>query len=160
MKIFIVASLLVLMATSIATAAMDFVDQNSNTFYTTDASKVVDDSAVDDPFKDWATNLVQGVSDKGTNLYDNITTMRSEIAKNETTAFISRVVNYIIWLLGLISTLYLLWSGFKMVTAAWDDGKYSSGFEWVKYSLLAIAGLGLSWFIVSFILYVFQTAAP
>jgi len=50
--------------------------------------------------------------------------------------FVQTAVNWILWLLWLISIIILIWGGFQMVTAAWDDGKYKKWFTIVKQAVI------------------------
>lgn len=62
------------------------------------------------------------------------------------------VKSFINWILGLLSLIALgmaLFGGFKMVTAAGDDGKYKEGFKVLKQAAIGLVVVGLSWIIVS-----------
>jgi len=50
--------------------------------------------------------------------------------------FVQTAVNWILWFLWLISIIILIWWGFQMVTAAWDDGKYKKWFTIVKQAVI------------------------
>ena len=50
--------------------------------------------------------------------------------------FVQTAVNWILWFLGLISIIILIWGGFQMVTAAGDDGKYKKWFTIVKQAVI------------------------
>jgi hypothetical protein len=51
-------------------------------------------------------------------------------------SFVQTAVNWILWFLGLISIIVLIWGGFQMVTAAGDDGKYKKWFTIVKQAVI------------------------
>jgi hypothetical protein len=51
--------------------------------------------------------------------------------------------------LSLIALAMALFGGFKMVTAAGDDGKYKEGFKVLKQAAIGLVVVGLSWIIVS-----------
>jgi len=51
--------------------------------------------------------------------------------------------------LSLIALGMALFGGFKMVTAAGDDGKYKEGFKVLKQAAIGLVVVGLSWIIVS-----------
>lgn len=63
------------------------------------------------------------------------------------------LINYVLGLLALIALVMLLYGGFQMVTAAGDDGKYKVGFTIVKQAGIGLAFIGLSWFMVQFIIF-------
>ena len=67
---------------------------------------------------------------------------------------IKKFINWTLWMLATIALVICLYAWFKMLTAWSDDGKYKDGFK-----LLII---GLSWMIVSFIMWIIQnlTADP
>jgi len=58
-------------------------------------------------------------------------------------------INRVLWLLSLIALAMALFGGFKMVTAAGDDGKYKEGFKVLKQAAIGLVVVGLSWIIVS-----------
>lgn len=60
-------------------------------------------------------------------------------------------INWILWILGLITLVVLLWGGFQMVTAAWDDGKYKKWFTILKQAWVWLMIIWVAWFIVSII---------
>ncbi len=64
---------------------------------------------------------------------------------------IQKIINYLLWLLALIALIMLLWWGFQMVTAAWDDGKYKKWFTILQQAGVWIAIIWFSWLIVWFI---------
>lgn len=61
------------------------------------------------------------------------------------------IVNWILWILALITLIILLWGGFQMVTAAWDDGKYKKWFTILKQAAVWLIFIWVSWFVVSII---------
>jgi len=70
---------------------------------------------------------------------------------------IQNIVNYALWLLWVIALIYLIIHWFMILTAGSDDSKSKKWFKWVKNAFLALAGIGLSWIIISFILWVINT---
>jgi threonine/homoserine/homoserine lactone efflux protein len=59
-------------------------------------------------------------------------------AENQTLAFIQKMVNYFLSVVGLIALIYLLYHGFQMVTAAGDDAKFKSGAKALRSATIAI----------------------
>jgi hypothetical protein len=51
-----------------------------------------------------------------------------------------------------------LFGGFKMVTAAGDDGKYKEWFKVLKQAAIGLVVVGLSWIIVSAIFSIIGSA--
>ena len=69
-------------------------------------------------------------------------------------AFLDTLKNAVNWLLGILATIALvfcLYGWFLMVTSAWDEKKYSSWLNVLKYAGIGLAIIGLSWMIVSVI---------
>lgn len=64
---------------------------------------------------------------------------------------IKKFVNRILGLLALITLVIVLRGGFKMVTAAGDEGKFKEWFKILKQAGIGLAVIGLSWFVVSII---------
>ncbi len=69
---------------------------------------------------------------------------------------IKKFINIMLWSLATIALVICLYAGFKMVTAWSDDGKYKDGFKLIKNAWLGLLIIGLSWMIVSFIMWVIQ----
>ena len=65
--------------------------------------------------------------------------------------FVQSAVNWILWFMGLISIIILIYGGFQMVTAAGDDGKYKKGFTIVKQAVIGLILIGVSALIVNLI---------
>ena len=72
---------------------------------------------------------------------------------------IQNIVNYALWLLWVIALIYLIIHWFMIMTAGGDDSKSKKWFKWVKNAFLALGGIGLSWIIISFILWVINILA-
>ena len=69
---------------------------------------------------------------------------------------IKKFINWTLWMLATIALVICLYAWFKMVTAGSDDGKYKDGFKLIKNAWLGLLIIGLSWMIVSFIMWVIQ----
>ena len=68
--------------------------------------------------------------------------------------FLDTIKNAINWILGLLASIALvfcLYGWFLMVTSAWDEKKYSSWLNVLKYAAIGIAIIWLSWMIISVI---------
>lgn len=75
-------------------------------------------------------------------------------AKNRVINIINVIMNYTLGLLALVALVYLMYHGFMMVTAAGDEERYNKWFAGIRYAAIALAGIGLSWFVVSLIFYI------
>lgn len=120
--------------------------------YTRDKNQVVWDAWIDDPLRNWTTNISQNIH--GIINDEEITS--SNQAQERTLDVMKWIINYFLWALTLIALVYILYHGFLMVTAAWDDWKYKKWFQWLRIGIIAIATIWVSWFIISLIFAVIQ----
>ena len=67
---------------------------------------------------------------------------------------VKNFINFVLWLLGLITLIMLLWWGFNMVTSAGDDKKFGDGMKILKNAGIGLAFIALSWMMVSMIFWV------
>lgn len=72
-------------------------------------------------------------------------------ATKSTLSLVQRVVNFALGFVSVIALVLLLIAGFKMTTAAGDDKSFGSGKEKLITIAKAIAGIALSWMVISFI---------
>jgi hypothetical protein len=63
-------------------------------------------------------------------------------------------INYALWLLSLLALIYLIVHGFIIMTAMGDDTKVKKWLSGIKTAGIAIAGIALSWLLVTLIFYV------
>jgi len=76
-------------------------------------------------------------------------------------AFVTVVRNFVNWTLGilaLIALLVLLYGGFQMVTAAWNEDQYGQWFKILKQAAFGLAMIGIAWFVISIIFFVINLA--
>lgn len=66
-------------------------------------------------------------------------------------SIITNFINWMLWMLFVIALVILLYWGFQMVTAAWDDGKYKKWFTILRQAAIGIVIIGLSFFIVQIV---------
>lgn len=98
-------------------------------------------------------------ADDGSNEINNIIRGSDEIrdhwdAIDETLALVKRIINYALSIVSLIALIYMLYHGFLIVTAAGDDWQYKKGLWWIKFGAIALAGIGTSRLVVSFIIWI------
>ena len=72
---------------------------------------------------------------------------------------VKNFINYVLWFLGLIALVFLLVWWFKIVTAGDDEEAYTKGIATLKNAAIGIAFIGIAWFLVTFIFYVFNLIA-
>ena len=71
--------------------------------------------------------------------------------KNTLEEVIKKTINWVLSILSLIVFVLLLWWGFQMVTANWDDKKFGAGMTILKQAAIWLAFIGVSWLMVSMI---------
>lgn len=108
--------------------------------------------------RDGAYNIIDGdpTTVGGADELKGIVGVNSKItdhtsAKAKTLQIVKNLVNYALGMLSFVALVYLIYNGFLMVTAAGDDAQYKKGLKSIKYAIIAIAGIGLSRLMVSFI---------
>ncbi|MCS6983012.1 MAG: pilin [Candidatus Absconditabacterales bacterium] len=72
---------------------------------------------------------------------------------------VKNFINYVLGFLGLVALIFLLWGGFQIVTAGDDGDAYQKGLGTLKNAAIGIAFIGIAWFLVTFIFYVFNLIA-
>lgn len=75
-----------------------------------------------------------------------------ETALNRTIHLIQVAINRLLWILTAVSLIYMLYCGFQIFTSGADDAWTKKWKQWIKNAAVALAGVGLSWLIVSAIL--------
>jgi hypothetical protein len=63
-------------------------------------------------------------------------------------------INWLLWLLAFIALLFLLYGGFKVLTAGTDEAALGEAWKIVKNAGLGILMIAISWIIVTFIFYI------
>ena len=64
-------------------------------------------------------------------------------------ALVKIAVNWILWILAFIALVYMLYCGY-LVLSSWSDDKNAwKGKQWIKTAAIVIAWIGLSWLIIS-----------
>ncbi|HRX64185.1 MAG TPA: pilin [Candidatus Absconditabacterales bacterium] len=134
---------------------------NTSTILNTDVTDAINtdngNGTIGDPIREGAYKVINAENPQNTNqVIGGIVNNNSEItthdtALNKTLEIIKNIINYALGLVSLVALVYLIIHGFMIITAAGDDSKYKKGLKGVKYAAIAIAGIGLSWFIVSMI---------
>ncbi|HKL43923.1 MAG TPA: hypothetical protein VJ892_01445 [Candidatus Absconditabacterales bacterium] len=137
---------------------------NTSTILNTDMNDAINTDngggTIGDPIREGAYQIINsndGDYEVGGIINDEITD--HDTALNNTLGIIIRIINYALGMLSLVALIYLLLHGFMMVTAAGDDAKYKKGLKGIKYAAIALAGIGLSRFIISFIFWIIENIA-
>ena len=115
-----------------------------------DAQQVLNTQGINDPLRDGAFKIVHPDTG-GSGMITSAEITDHQTAKTTALQVIKNVVNYALGLLSLVALVYLIYNGFLILTAAGDDTQYKKGLKSIKNALVAIAGIGASWLIVSVI---------
>ncbi len=139
---------------------------NTSTILNTDINQAVNtdlwSTTIWDPLRQWAYQVVHSddwlhelwwIIDSDTQITDHNT------ALNRTLNIIKSIINYALSLLSLVALIYMIYHGFLMLSAAWDDSRYKNWFKWIKNSIIAIAGIWLSRFVISLIFRIIENAS-
>lgn len=136
-------------------AQLDFIDTDSPNI-TRNQDDVVNIDTIDgNPIREWTRLPVQspdGQNDIG--IIDQGEIQTYEQWQLQTIAFVRNIINYFLGLLGLVALVIFIVAGFRTVTAWDDDSQYQNAIKDVRRVWIALLGIALSWFIVSFIFYV------
>lgn len=147
--------------TSVTIARWLNIPNIDDTILNTNENDAVNTDLTDgNPIRDGIYNIIQDAQDQN-NTIGNIIGNDNEIgdhatAQNQTFQIINNFINYALGLLALIALVYLLYHGFLMVSSAGDEEQYGKWFQWLKYAAIALAGIGVSRFVVSLIFYLIQ----
>lgn len=128
------------------------IPETENYILTEDPQQVLDTQGINDPIRDGAFQAINPWSGE----LDGILWVDAKIsdhstAQNQTLQIVKNIINYVLGFLALIALVYLIYNGFLILTAAGDDAQYKKGMKSIEYAVIAIAGIGASWFIVSLI---------
>jgi len=145
---------------TLTTFALEVPGQDS-TIYNNNINKTVNTDKIDDPLRWWSYMIISNKETKGDNDNENSIKWIVDIweisdhgsAQLSVLNIIKSMINYFLWLTGLVALVYLLYHGFLMVTASGDDTQYKKWLKWIKYAIIAIVGLWTSFFIISLIFF-------
>ena len=132
---------------------------NTTTILNTDVNDAINTDnwnwTIWDPIREWAYQVIHSSDWKHqlSWLIDQEIT-NHDTALTKTLDIINNIINYALWVLSLIALIYLILHWFMMITAWWDDARYKQWLDWLKHAAIAIAGIWLSRFIISFIFWV------
>ncbi len=118
-----------------------FIDPDSDN-YTNDVSEVIN-TTIDDPLKEWTTDAVNDVNWIQKDYNDEGSTIN----------YVSKWINYFLWILGLIVIIFMIKDGIVIITAAWDDNKQKEALKNVKNYIIALIMIWISYLIVNFVIH-------
>lgn len=153
---FIISSCIVLASmsffrTSDTFAQLSTIDNTSHSI-TQDLSKALNSSNLDNPLRQWSRFAIE--SPDGSSLINVISAseiMGFEQAQNQTLQLIQNIINVLLSFTALIVLIYLIYEWYMIVTAGTNEDQYKEALTKLKNAAIAIAGIAVSRFIVSFI---------
>ena len=74
-------------------------------------------------------------------------------------ALIQIAINRFLWLLASIALVYMLYNWFLVLTSGSDSKNADKGKKWISTAAIALAWIGLSWLIISAILWIIGVIA-
>lgn len=144
----------VMMGREIDVHAQLGVIDNTSPSITQDLSKVVDTSDISNPMRDGAYFGIKSPDGQSEINVINIGKIISfSQAQNQTLRLVQNIINYVLWFTALIILVYMIIEWYQVVVAGSDEEAYKAAVSKVKNAAIAVAGITLSWFIVSFIFY-------
>jgi len=128
------------------------------TIYNSNIEKAIDTNNIDNPIRDGTFMIIDnektrdGESERSIWWVVNIWQITEhDEAKENVLQIIKNIINYALGMLWLVALVYLIAHWFMMVTAAGDDEKYKKWLKGLKYAAIALIGIGVSFFLMSFI---------
>ena len=68
-------------------------------------------------------------------------------------------INRLLWILSFIALVYIIYNGFLIFISGSEDKNASKGKKWILTGAIAIAWIGLSWLIISAIIWLISNIA-
>ena len=68
-------------------------------------------------------------------------------------ALIQIAINWTLWILSLVALIYMIYCGFLVFSSGSGDTNATKGKKWIKTAAIALAWIGLSWLIISVIIW-------
>jgi hypothetical protein len=87
--------------------------------------------------------ILDGIDKTGTSTGD---------AEDSVDNVVATVVNFLSWLIGVVSVIFVLWGGFKYVTSSGESGKTSQAKNTIIYALIGLVIAALAQILVRFVL--------
>lgn len=113
--------------------------------------KIVETEDINDPLADSSYEIawrVNGLYMK----WGKITTFLQ--AQNSALAYAQNIINWTLLIVWTVALVYLLYTGFQMVTAAGDETKFKERTKKTRAAVVALLWIGLSAILINFVLYV------
>jgi len=133
------------------------VPWSNTSIYNQDLGKVINVEDIDNPIRDWTYMIINdGESNEIEGIVNEWKIQTHNEAKDNVLNIIKNIVNYALGMLGLVALIYLIYNGFLMVTAAGKDDQFKKWIKWLRTAAIALWGIGVSYFVISFIFYLIR----
>ncbi len=116
-----------------------------------DHQTIVETDNIEDPLRDGS----YGIAEKVQGLYmkqGRLTTFLK--AQDAALAYAQNIINWTLFIVWTVALIYLLYTGFQMITSSWDETKFKERTKRTRSALIGLLGIGLSAIFVNFVLYV------
>ena len=142
---------MIFLTTSDTLAQLSTID-NTSPSITQDISKVINSSNLDNPIRQGSRLGIESPDGESMiNVINVSEILWFEQAQNQTLWLLQNIINVLLSFTALIVLVYLIYEWYMIVTAGTDEGQYKKALAKLKNAAIAIAGIAVSWFIVSFI---------
>ncbi|MCS6983287.1 MAG: hypothetical protein NZL83_03875 [Candidatus Absconditabacterales bacterium] len=127
------------------------VEQSHFSILPNQISQVANTNNMDNPIRQGSLEAAQSGNLLRANTRDGVIGGDDSILT--TITIIRNGINYLLGFLGLIALIFMLWHGFRYVSQEAEEAAQDAVAK-IKQAAIAIGGIGISWFVVSFILYI------
>jgi Type IV secretion system pilin len=126
---------------------------NTSPSITQDITTVIDSSNLDNPIRQGSRFGIENPTNPTNSAINVIKTNIQNFwqAQNITLWLIQNIINILLSFTTLIIVVYLIYEWYMVVIAGTDEWQYKKALTKLKNAAIAIAGIAVSWFIVSFI---------
>jgi len=152
MKKFILAGIIMYASLLVVWYAEMIVPSSENYILNENDQQVLNTEGITDPLRWGAYNIINPQTWTGALtgvLWVGAEILSHQVAQNQVMNVIKNIINYALWMLGLVALVYLIYHGFLILTASGDENQYKKGIAGIKFAAIALAGIGASWLIVS-----------
>lgn len=157
MKKYLIIIVFTLLAFANLTYAIDAPSADED-ILNKDFNKILEVADINDPLRDWAYGIIWAENadpdKKITSVMESWKITQHKTAMDSTLGLVKTIINYLLWFIWLVALLYLIYNGFLMLTAAWDDTQYKKWLKSLKYAGIAIWWIWISWLFVSLIFWI------
>jgi len=126
--------------------------------YNQNITNIIDTNNIENPIREWIYMVINdGEWEQDVKWVLDIGEIETHAeAKSSVLNIIKNIINYALAMVSLVALVYLIYHGFLMVTAAWNDEQFKKGLKWIKYATIALIGIGVSRFVISFVFYIIR----